>query len=103
MSGSVPELEGLVQQHVEEVGKQILKQTFAEDGQEKPTDNSHLVLKERQTSTAIATFDSSSFNEVEEMKQLEKIKEDVQKDSAEVSTLKERLTNAEQTLKHHQQ
>ena len=74
----------------------MLDEQFVIDGGDHPTEHSVLIIKESQT------FDGNKFDEKEESKIIEKIQEDVKKDSTEVSTLKERLQNAEKTLKDHQ-
>ena len=43
VSGKAPEAQGLLQSSEQT----LLDSYFAEDGHEKPTDNSHLVLKEK--------------------------------------------------------
>lgn len=68
---------------------------FAEDGKDHPTESALSVIKET------ATFDDKSFNESDEIKNIHKIEEDVQKDFKEVDSLKERLKNAEKTLEDH--
>lgn len=55
----------------------------------------------KEKTSSLSTYDQNTFNEQKEIKELKKIEDDVKKDSAEVSTLKERLKNAEKTLKDH--